>query len=61
MGGGEKPAPNTEGVEVTPEMIAVGAELVREFDPEFDRAEDYAERVFRRMLEVRAARASSSG
>ena len=50
---GDRPAP-TEEIEITPEMIAAGAEELVMFDRRFDTYEDGAKEIFLAMILVRS-------
>ena len=44
-----------DDVEVTPEMVAAGAEAVSAYDPRFEDAATAAEGIFRSMMKARKA------
>lgn len=47
-------------LEITPEMIEAGEELVREFEAGFDSAKEYAAKIYRAMERARPKSDKSS-
>jgi hypothetical protein len=47
--GPDRPADDTDEIEVTPEMIEAGVAELKHFNPDFDRAEDAVRWIFEAM------------